>query len=242
MADEHYENLRLAEVYDLGNGWSEDNDFYLSLAGKSSMKILDLGCGTGTLCDAYAQKGHSVTGLDPAISMIQVARKKPNGNKIKWIHSPAQDFKIDEAFDLIVMTGHAFQVFLEKKDILNVFSNVKNHLTESGRFVFETRNPLIDWGTNCDGWGQELTFQNSKILINISVLSKKDPFIEFETNYAFPDESRKSNSKLRFWSAEEVKTLLEKSSLKVDQTYGDWDKSHFNSNASEEIIFISSIK
>jgi 2-polyprenyl-3-methyl-5-hydroxy-6-metoxy-1,4-benzoquinol methylase len=68
--DAHYENPKLAEIYDDGNGWSIDRDFYLSLAGDRPIRILDLGCGTGLICDAYAAKGHFVTGVDPAASML----------------------------------------------------------------------------------------------------------------------------------------------------------------------------
>jgi len=32
----------LAALYDAGNGWGEDRDYYLSLAGPSEMRVLDL--------------------------------------------------------------------------------------------------------------------------------------------------------------------------------------------------------
>ena len=66
MTDLHYEHPKLVDVYDLGNGWSEDRNFYLSLAGDKPISILDLGCGTGLLSNAYAERGHMVTGADPA--------------------------------------------------------------------------------------------------------------------------------------------------------------------------------
>ena len=74
--DEHYINPKLAEIYDLDSPWSKDRDFYLSLAGDVQKRILDLGCGTGLLCDAYAAKGHNVTGVDPAEAMLKIARQK----------------------------------------------------------------------------------------------------------------------------------------------------------------------
>ena len=64
--DEHYINPRLVTIYDLENPWSENIDYYLSLATKNKMNILDLGCGTGILACAFADKGHLVTSVDPS--------------------------------------------------------------------------------------------------------------------------------------------------------------------------------
>ena len=62
----HYEHPDLAALYDLDSGWSVDRDFYLGLATGGPKRILDLGCGTVFLCDAYASLGHQVTGANPA--------------------------------------------------------------------------------------------------------------------------------------------------------------------------------
>jgi 2-polyprenyl-3-methyl-5-hydroxy-6-metoxy-1,4-benzoquinol methylase len=75
MLDLHYSNQKLADLYDLDSPWSAERDFYLDLAPPSPIDILDLGCGTGSLCNAYAELGHRVTGVDPAQSMLNVAQK-----------------------------------------------------------------------------------------------------------------------------------------------------------------------
>jgi SAM-dependent methyltransferase len=108
MLDPHYVNPKLVELYDLTCGWSADRDFYLSLAHPSRQRILDLGCGTGLLCDAYAARNHDVTGVDPAASMLDVARRKPHGKDVEWVRSSAQTYRSEKRFDIIIMTGHAF--------------------------------------------------------------------------------------------------------------------------------------
>ncbi len=112
MPDTHYEHPRLADIYDRHCPWSVDRDFYLSLAGPSQQNILDLGCGTGLLCNAYAAKGHDVTGVDPALPMLDVARRKPSGEMIEWVHSFAENYRSDKRFDLIIMTGMRFKCCL----------------------------------------------------------------------------------------------------------------------------------
>jgi 2-polyprenyl-3-methyl-5-hydroxy-6-metoxy-1,4-benzoquinol methylase len=132
MPDNHYVNSKLAEIYDLDSGWSIDRDFYLSLAGSQRQTILDLGCGTELLCNAYAAKNHDVTGVGPTPAMLELGRRKPHGNKIEWVQSFAQTYQSDKLFDLIIMTGHAFQVLLEDVDVLKIFSTMGRHLKRGG--------------------------------------------------------------------------------------------------------------
>jgi ubiquinone/menaquinone biosynthesis C-methylase UbiE len=46
------------------------------LAGPTPLSILDVGCGTGFLALLFAELGHSVTGIDLAPRMLNVARQK----------------------------------------------------------------------------------------------------------------------------------------------------------------------
>nr|WP_246699405.1 class I SAM-dependent methyltransferase [Rhizobium sp. BK538] len=156
MPDLHYEHPRLAGLYDLACGWSEDRDFYLSLADGGPKSILDLGCGTGLICDAYAARGHDVTGADPSAPMLDIAKRKPHGDRIEWVECYSQDFRSEKRFDLIIMTGHAFQVLLDERSILATFAAMREHLADGGCIVFETRNPEIDWKARWDGGAFEV--------------------------------------------------------------------------------------
>src|SRR5579864_4477432 len=140
-----YQNPQIAEIYDLVNPRARDTDFYLSLAGLLPCSVLDLGCGTGTLCCALAERGHRVTGVDPAAAMLAVARRKPYAEQVEWVECSAQMYRSQHRFDLIVMTGHAFQILLTDADALAVLETMRSHLKESGRIAFETRNPRVDW-------------------------------------------------------------------------------------------------
>jgi len=60
-----YQDPQITAIYDMANPMAEDAEFYLSLAGPHSCSVLDLGCGTGTLCCALAKRGHRITGAIP---------------------------------------------------------------------------------------------------------------------------------------------------------------------------------
>jgi 2-polyprenyl-3-methyl-5-hydroxy-6-metoxy-1,4-benzoquinol methylase len=235
--DEHYEHPRLAAIYDSFSGWSADRDFYLSLAGAPPQQILDLGCGTGLLCDAYAARGHHVTGVDPTAAMLQVARRKPNGGAIEWVQAYAQTYRSERRFDLIIMTGHAFQVLLEDSDVRAALATMRHHLTPSGRAVFESRNPAIDWAA---AWNneQELVHAGVPIRETTEVLSRVGERIRFEQRYRFPDETLVSHSELRFLPKEAIEAHCAAAGLQVEALYGDWSTGPFDPATSKELIFV----
>ena len=137
-----YQNPDLARFYDYAHGWHTqraDFDYCVALA-KNAESVLDLGCGTGELA-ASLTSARRVTGVDPAAPMLEVARLRPGGTHATWVQADAQTVRLAERFDLIVLTGHAFQVFLTDADQSAVLATIADHLTPTGRFIFDSRNP-----------------------------------------------------------------------------------------------------
>ena len=236
MPDLHYDHPRLAKLYDDDSGWSESRDFYLNLSGDAPKQILDLGCGTGLICNQYAKHGHHVTGLDPSVSMLDVARNSQYGEEINWVEAFSQDFHLNQKFDLIIMTGHAFQVLLTDDAVSETFKMVKNHLKPDGIFTFETRNPTIDWPTL---WHQDYVLQLPSEAVKISrrVLSYQNERLIFEHYFKFDDETLKSTSDLRFMPGKKITELAALAGLSGESFIGDWTGGEFNSATSQEMIF-----
>lgn len=88
--DRHYADARLAAIYDACNPPTPDLAFYLAHAGTTSTRVLDLGCGTGRLATALAARGYAVVGVDPATAMLDVARHRDGGDRVRWIQGYAQ--------------------------------------------------------------------------------------------------------------------------------------------------------
>lgn len=236
MADFHYKHPRLAALYDHDSGWSESREFYLRLAGNTPEHILDIGCGTGLICNAYAAKAHKVTGVDPSPTMLNIARSTGFGKNITWVEAFAQNFKLDQKFDLIIMTGHTFQVLLTDEDVLSMLKTVKKHLKPYGKFVFESRNPEIDWATK---WNHNYTLEikDQKIRVETKVLSDTDEIITFDHYYDFGDERLVSRSNLRFMSKDRIAACITQAGLSLKNIVGDWEGNDFHSTKSSEMIF-----
>lgn len=66
--------------------------------------IIDVGCGTGALCSVLKEKGMNVTGIDPAIKMLDIAMRKPENKDIKFLQGNALEGLLFEykRFDLAI--------------------------------------------------------------------------------------------------------------------------------------------
>ena len=236
--DRQFSEQRLADLYDLGNAGSEDRDFYLRLAGPPPQSVLDLGCGTGLLCHAFAARGHSVTGVDPAEAMLSVARRGAGSDQIEWVQSDAEAFSSDKRFDLIIMTGHAFQVLLTDAQIRATFQTFARHLKPDGRVVFESRIPNLDWDAI---WARDYTVQSAdgpvRAVRRMTDVSRAPHFLSFAWDYHFTDEIITSDSTLRFLTLEQVQAFAADAGLSLIKLSGEWDGSDFERDTSREMIF-----
>lgn len=246
MSDSQYNDKELVALYDILNAGTDDHNFYLQLPETDGLRILDIGCGTGVLAVEFAKDGHMVTGVDPALAMIEFAKKRQGGGSVDWHCSSISEFTSSTRFDLITMTGHAFQCLHEDAEILQLFSLIRRLLGDNGRFVFETRNPAFgEWS----GWNPEdsrvksISVTGEPFEVYHEVVSVSDQFVEFNTTHK-PGGSRKNKvcySKLRFIPIEDLTNLISAADLAVSEVYGDWDKSILTDSSPEIICSLQKI-
>lgn len=238
MPDAHYELPELAALYDIESGWSQDRDFYRRLPGAAPKTVLEVGCGTGLISRAMAEDGHDVTAVDPARAMLDVGQKSPNGDKVRWVQGYAQDFRLEHHFDLVFMTGHAFQVLLTDEDIHAAFVNIWRHLKPGGAFAFETRNPALPWERIFEA-RDILPTPNGPVEVEWRVDGRRGELIRFHTHYHLPGGERVSDSTLRFVPLDRLSGMVTGAGLTIEAIYGDWDSTPFVPDRSREIIFVT---
>jgi ubiquinone/menaquinone biosynthesis C-methylase UbiE len=235
-----YTDPRLAACYDALNPPDAGDAYYLALAGDRPTTILDMGCGTGRLASALAARGHRVTGADPSLGMLQVARSRPGHERVTWVDSTAADLALGTRFDLIIMTGHVFQVFLSDDDVRATLSALRRHLAPCGRLAFETRNPLVeDWRT----WTPQETREIVQVPgigtveIHYDVTSTDPTFVTYETHFRFaPDDIIVATSTLRFMSREELAVFLRDAGFTDVTWFGNWDRAPISATSPEIIV------
>ena len=70
----------------------------------SVLKVLDIGCGGGLVCEPLSRLGADVTGIDASSKNIEVARihAKKSGLKIKYFNTSPEKNEVNEKFDVIL--------------------------------------------------------------------------------------------------------------------------------------------
>jgi hypothetical protein len=177
-----------------------------------------------------------VIGVEPSAAMLAVARSKQFAERVEWVDSLAQTYRSQRRFNLIVMTGDAFQIFLTDAEALAALETMRRHLTDHGRIAFESRNPQMDWVGKWNAKSRILS--GGQISETLTITGVVEEFISFQTLYQTPDEILTTCSTLRFPSREQIETLLVCSGLVVRDVFGDWNASPFEPASSPEMIFI----
>ena len=99
---------------------------------------MDLGCGTGVLCEILYKSGIQASGMDYSAGMIDIARQGSPG--ISYDVADMITYRPDRLFDLVTCTGDALNHIASLTDIEQIFRNVYGYLSRDGYFVFDILN------------------------------------------------------------------------------------------------------
>ena len=243
MIERQFTEDRLAALYDRFYPPERRDDFafYLPLI-LAARSVLDVGCGTGALLRLAREAGHTgrLCGLDPAAGMLNQARQRAD---IDWVHGDLSSVAWDREFDLITMTGHAFQEYTEDDEIAVALAAIRSALADDGRFAFETRNPLDRawerWPAQYSGETTDATgaLVRCAYQVETPVVGNVVRSINTFTSPAWkrPEVSRGT---LRFIDAATLATFLTAAGLAIEQQYGDWSREPLT-DTSPEIITIA---
>jgi 2-polyprenyl-3-methyl-5-hydroxy-6-metoxy-1,4-benzoquinol methylase len=111
-----------------------------------SLKILDVGCGTGRHSIELSKRGYSVTGIDLSESQLSKARQKAINNnlKIDFLKQDARNLPFENEFDVAIMICEGGFPLMETDEMnFEILKSVTRSLKGPGKFIFTTLNGLF---------------------------------------------------------------------------------------------------
>lgn len=141
----------LSEVYDLlmedvnYSDWADYLDGLLRENDCPGKRILDLGCGTGSITIPLAKKGYILTGVDISNEMLKKAEEKARleqcGN-ILWHAMDITEPDLDwESYDGIIATFDVVNHLTDEMDVQMLFQEAGMLLADNGLFIFDIQTP-----------------------------------------------------------------------------------------------------
>jgi SAM-dependent methyltransferase len=129
----------LAESYDrlrpVDEKWWDLFDVLVREGDLDGRRLLDVGCGTGVLAAALAERGARVWGVDPSLAMLAQARAKPTRARFKEGRAESLPFK-DAWFERAVVRL-ALHLFVRRRAL----EEIARVLVPGGRLVIATFDP-----------------------------------------------------------------------------------------------------
>jgi 2-polyprenyl-3-methyl-5-hydroxy-6-metoxy-1,4-benzoquinol methylase len=111
-----------------------------------TLRIIDVGCGTGRHALELTNRGYSVTGIDFSESQLKRAREKAaqKGLKIDFLRHDARDMPFQNEFDAAIMMCEGGFPLMETDEMnFEILKNVSKALKNKAKFIFTTLNGLF---------------------------------------------------------------------------------------------------
>jgi len=152
MQKQWYESFfeNYAQKYDNENfthGTLGECDFIeKELAFDKSLKILDVGCGTGRHVIELSKRGYNVTGIDLSESQLKRAREKAEAANlvIDFQCQDARNLSFNGEFDVAIMLCEGGFSLMETDEMnFEILKNVTKSLKPQAKLIFTTLNGLF---------------------------------------------------------------------------------------------------
>jgi SAM-dependent methyltransferase len=243
-----YRSAELAALYDAVYANSADIAFWQVMTTAGSNGLLELGCGTGRVLLPLARAGHSITGLDLAVPMLEYCRAKLQAespevrDRVTLLEGDMTAFDLDRRFAQIYCAFGTFHHLRTVEQQLACLERCRRHLLPGGTLILDLINPdpvpaslnddapagetvanIVDWtdGRRIRSWATMLDYHRS--------LQCNDCEVTYEIIEIDGTTRRLTETfPMRLLYRYELEHLLARCGFRIVALYGDYDRSAFS--------------
>lgn len=140
---------RFAELYDElmeeipYEDWCKVLEKQLASYGIRGGLVLELGCGTGSVCEILARDGYDMTGIDVSLDMLGIAEEKrmESGLPILYLCQDMREFELYGTMRAVIAVCDTMNYLTEREDFIRTLKLVNNYLDPGGVFIFDLKTP-----------------------------------------------------------------------------------------------------
>lgn len=101
--------------------------------------LVDLGCGTGSLCEIMYDLGYNVIGVDSSVEMLSEAMNKRSESlkDILYLNQQMQELDLFGTIDVCISALDSLNHITSEEDLQTIFNKVSMFLNPNGLFIFD---------------------------------------------------------------------------------------------------------
>jgi len=172
-------------------------------------KILDVCCGTGTMCQMLTREGFDIAGFDLSPGMIEAAREKAAKKKlnIRYEVMDACNFDMSDSYNSAFSFFDSLNNILDGEKLFQAFKRVYEHLEPGGSFIFDLNTPVAFEEQMFD---QENLRSNAKLRYKwIGDWNDQTRLITVNMRFWYKGEEFRETHVQRAYDREDVEEMLE---------------------------------
>ena len=247
----------LSRYYDLENAdFTEDLDYWLSLAEDYGDPVLELGCGSGRVLLHLARRGHLVTGIDNSPEMLALLEAKLKLASTQHLAVPPayllaslHDFETPARFKLAVMPFNTFMHLLTPEEQVAALTNIRRHLAEGAALALDMPNPADAYAAEEHGLMLERTFRDGDRTVQQFSSVALDRAAQLAHITWFYDAIGPDGAvqrtlvplTLRYTFQYEMRLLLERCGFLLAHLYGDYDCAPFADGSPRMLVVATAV-
>jgi SAM-dependent methyltransferase len=184
-----------------------------------------------------------VAGVDESAEMLAVARSRDGGPQ--WILGDIRALPVDGPFDLVISCFNTLQHLLADEDLSRALRETGRVIAPQGVFAFDIYRPNMSYlaRPHRDHLARSITTRDGREL-EVREDTNYDPDSRVLTiDWRLVEERSPASAPLattryqmRQYLPEELDRLLAISGFKVEERFGDLDRSAFTSNSKRQVV------